>query len=109
MDELIRSHPTKVLALIGVVVSAVLWLLYQLGWLRSKKVMPWNGEERRSQQCPDHPQIKHKVCSLYEKLDDLDAKVDSVVTKTDAVVRKTEYILGRIEERWGKLHGSKLD
>ena len=103
MDELIRDHPTKVLTIIGIVITVVLWVLYQLGWSRPKKTLPWDGVERRSDKCADHPQMQHKVCSLYEKLDDLDSKTDEAVHKIDDVVKKTEFILGLIEARWGKL------
>jgi hypothetical protein len=93
MDELLRDHGHSVIVLLVVVIATVLGAVYKLGWLTPKQGK-WDGKTER-RECTQHPLMKQKVCSLYEKLEGLDLKVD-------ALSEKLQYILGALENRWGK-------
>lgn len=93
MDELLRDHGHSIIVLLIFIVATVLGSLYKLGWLRPRP-KTWDGKTER-RECSQHPLIQQKVCSLYEKLEDLDSKLDTVS-------EKLQYILGALENRWGK-------
>jgi uncharacterized membrane protein YagU involved in acid resistance len=97
MDELIRDHAAKVVALFVVILSVVLGALYKLGWLKlkftPKHPEKWDGHERR--ECVQHPAMAQKVCSLHTKMDEIDKKLDTVS-------ERLQFVLGSIETRWSK-------
>ena len=106
MFDLIKLKPIESITIAisggGFAVAAVLYALHKLGWIKMprSKTEDWDGHERR--ECAQHSGLNQKVCSLYEKLDDVEVKLGEVVNKLGLVSENVQYLLGLFDKKWRK-------